>query len=65
MKFWLVDCRVCGSATTVARPPGSVDFVKDVQCVLCGRKLDANRGVFRSGNTTPKDEEKPDLLEVK
>lgn len=45
-KIWLVFCPYCNRTVTGATPPRHVDFIKKVNCVLCDKPIDANKGVF-------------------
>lgn len=63
MKIWLVYCPSCGKACTGAKPPGHADFEKKVQCVICGKELDASNGKFIKGRFSVK-KEPVDLLSV-
>lgn len=64
LKLWLVWCSSCGRSSTAATPPNHVDFVKEVQCVLCNRVLDAKKGRFVIRPIRVRKPEPIDLLEV-
>ena len=43
-QIWLVHCEVCGGSFTGAKPPGHPEFTETVNCIQCGRELDAKKG---------------------
>jgi hypothetical protein len=63
-RVWLVWCGHCGRGATIAEPPKSVGFVKDVQCVLCNKIIDANKGAFNYYKEKIEPAREPDLLSV-
>lgn len=62
LSMYVVSC-VCGAATG-CDPPDDPDFVEAIQCIVCGRKLNAKNGHWHNRPIVIKEPEGIDLLAV-
>ncbi len=62
LSMYVVSC-VCGAATGTD-PPDGADFVEIIQCIVCGRKLNAKNGRWLFRPIVIKEPEGIDLLLV-
>jgi hypothetical protein len=67
MIVYLVHCPRCMKGTTVSVPPGHDSYVPNIDCVVCGDRVDASNVVKRRLRPRARRGRvrRPDLLEIK